>query len=68
VNPAHLEAVEAVENAHRSGHAVKTHCPAGHPYDEVNTYQRPQGRICRECTREAGRRYKARKRAERRTG
>lgn len=41
----------------------KTHCAAGHPYDEENTrvYVRPNGvtdRVCRECHRlnEAGRR------------
>lgn len=44
----------------------KTHCPQGHPYDEVNTHHRPnQGRKCRTCHREAKRAYDARKRAER---
>jgi hypothetical protein len=33
--------------------AVKTECPAGHPYDQTNTYFRPGGgRACRKCTRE----------------
>ncbi|MFF5891228.1 NUMOD4 motif-containing HNH endonuclease [Streptomyces globisporus] len=31
----------------------KTQCRAGHPYDEVNTYTRPDGRrLCRACHRE----------------
>lgn len=31
-------------------HASKTHCPAGHPYDEANTYHHPAGdRRCRTC-------------------
>ena len=41
-----------------------TTCVQGHPYDEVNTYWRPDGqRDCRECTRAAGRRYNQRQRA-----
>lgn len=59
VNPAHLEAVTHRENLRRGpqgrGSAVmsaKTHCPQGHPYDEVNTYVTKQGgRQCRTCTR-----------------
>lgn len=32
--------------------ASKTHCPAGHPYDEANTIIRASGRRrCRECDR-----------------
>jgi hypothetical protein len=54
VNPAHLEPVTPAENVRRgeSGahHAVKTECPAGHPYDEANTYLEPRGgRQCRTC-------------------
>lgn len=31
---------------------AKTHCPQGHPYDEVNTYVTPRGsRTCRACQR-----------------
>jgi hypothetical protein len=35
-------------------HRNKTHCPAGHPYDEANTYwtknrHKHMGRTCREC-------------------
>jgi hypothetical protein len=43
----------------------KTHCPQGHPYDEENTYWRPDGaRNCRTCVREYGRRRDARARAK----
>lgn len=61
VNPEHLEAVTASENVRRSDHTKsaasirahwlgKTHCPNGHPYDEENTYRRPDGgRDCRTC-------------------
>ncbi len=30
---------------------VKTHCPAGHAYDEANTYRYRGGRYCRACKR-----------------
>lgn len=68
VRPSHLEAVTPRVNTLRSSgpsalHAVKTHCPQGHPYDEVNTYCTPTGsRQCREC-----RRAHDRKRAPKRT-
>lgn len=29
---------------------AKTHCPAGHPYDELNTYHYRNRRICRQCS------------------
>ncbi len=57
VNPAHLEAVTHRENVLRgnspSALASKvTHCPQGHPYDEVNTLFRTLGwRECRICRR-----------------
>lgn len=57
VNPAHLEAVTIGENVLRGTapaalHAKKTHCPAGHPYDEANTYRARNGqRVCRACGR-----------------
>ena len=39
----------------------KSHCPAGHPYDEANTYVNPRGgRSCRTCQRESRRRWRAR--------
>lgn len=28
-------------------------CPKGHPYNEANTYQYPDGRRCRKCHKEA---------------
>lgn len=51
------------------GQAEKTHCPAGHPYDDENTYRyaRSDGtteRHCRACRRETKRRYRARRRGE----
>jgi len=64
VNPDHLEAVLPVQNVYRGNtlaaeNAAKTQCPAGHPYDNDNTYVTPQGwRVCRRCVaqREAKRR------------
>lgn len=45
----------------RHGMASKTHCPAGHPYDEENTYINARGgRICRACRRAAQRSYRSR--------
>jgi hypothetical protein len=38
-----------------SHNALKTHCPQGHPYDEINTRQYKSGRICRTCSIERGR-------------
>jgi hypothetical protein len=55
VNPDHLEPVTRRENLLRgetrtAANAAKTHCPQGHPYDEVNTYVRASGqRVCRRC-------------------
>lgn len=51
VNPAHLRPVDpgAIAGAHER---AKTHCPAGHPYDDANTYVTPTGkRMCRACRR-----------------
>lgn len=40
----------------------KTHCPAGHPYDDANTYVNPKGwRCCRICQRDVKRRARARR-------
>ncbi|MBW8704412.1 hypothetical protein MBT84_32915 [Streptomyces sp. MBT84] len=65
VRPDHLEAVTQAENVRRglSGlyNAQKTHCRAGHPYDEVNTRHRLGRRECRTCARL----YAARSRAQR---
>lgn len=60
VNPHHLEAVTHRENVMRGAsfaaeNRAKTHCPAGHPYDEANTYvYKGHGntrRCCRACNR-----------------
>jgi hypothetical protein len=73
INPLHLVAVPHRENSIRDGttnsgrNVMKTHCPAGHPYDEVNTrYERNRHgllcRKCRACDRERARLRRARKR------
>lgn len=52
VNPTHMEPVTRAENARRARAAI-THCPAGHEYDETNTYVYPSGaRGCRTCRKE----------------
>lgn len=62
-NPWHLEPVTRAENARRSLpgergqhngaiESAKTHCPAGHAYDDANTYKNAAGhRWCRACRR-----------------
>lgn len=69
VNPAHLEPVSNAVNARRGRagvvnggrEAAKTHCVAGHPFDEVNTadYRGKGWRDCRACARERMRRKRA---------
>lgn len=45
-----------------SGNRDKTHCKFGHPYDEMNTYNRPNGsRQCRICHKERNLEYRERK-------
>lgn len=64
VNPDHLEPVTIGENTRRGDapgvagrhNSVKTNCPAGHPYDEANTYVYKGKRNCRACGREKYRR------------
>ena len=69
VNPAHLEVVTQRTNIVRGDgpaarNVVKTHCPQGHPYDETNTYRRPDGgRDCKLCINERSRRRNERRRA-----
>ena len=56
-------ATTSVEGAERSatGDERKSHCPAGHPYDEGNTYVNRKGwRSCRTCKRMSDRRRRAR--------
>jgi HNH endonuclease len=68
-NVAHLEPVTHKENILRgtgppAANATKTHCPAGHPYDEANTFWRSNGaRLCRICHREGIHRRRAYNRA-----
>ena len=64
VRPDHLEpTTDAVNILRGTGwaarHARKTHCPAGHPYDQRNTHVDKKGmRHCRACSaiRQAARR------------
>jgi hypothetical protein len=57
VNPDHLEAVTHSVNIKRGltpirareRAALRTHCPSGHPYDEVNTYWWNGTRYCKIC-------------------
>lgn len=54
VAPNHLEVVTNAENVRRGTVGLlassRTHCPAGHPYDDANTRVRANGwRDCRAC-------------------
>lgn len=72
-NPKHLEVATHKENDLRGAslsavNARKTHCPAGHPYDAMNTYIRKmlhgrpvENRDCRRCRAISRRRSEARK-------
>lgn len=57
VNPAHLSPATQYDNSMRGNSAAavnkrKTHCPAGHEYDQKNTYVDATGaRHCRACGR-----------------
>ncbi|QOR55394.1 MAG: hypothetical protein SHS37scaffold145_45 [Phage 71_18] len=64
----HLESVTGAENTRRGrGHGSETHCPAGHAYDEANTYVYGARtmRACRTCHRDRQRQYRADKAAAR---
>lgn len=53
LNPLHLKPLPIKEHI-GEWHRRKTHCPQGHPYDETNTYIRPDGaRTCRACRRKS---------------
>lgn len=41
--------------------AARTHCPAGHAYDEANTYRWRNERRCRMCVNAHSKIYRARK-------
>ena len=57
MNPAHLEPVTVRVNSLRgvgfcAQNVAKAHCPAGHEYNEANTYVDPDGgRQCKACHR-----------------
>lgn len=60
VNPAHLEPVTAAVNNRRASrprpnnaYRVRTACPHGHPYDEINTRWYRDRRYCKACQRAA---------------
>lgn len=59
-NPQHVEPVTQRENIMRGSNHVAirartTHCPAGHAYDEANTYRdKKNRRYCRACRRARG--------------
>ena len=60
VRPDHLEPVTRQENLLRgvSAQRAKTHCPAGHLYDDENTMLSSSGhRKCRTCNRETAREW-----------
>jgi hypothetical protein len=67
VNPWHLEPITHQENVLRGASGVlqirRDRCRKGHLYDETNTYQSTNGRVCRKCQNESQRRYRARKEA-----
>jgi len=46
------------------GQALKTHCPAGHPYNKENTYRWRNERQCRICRLVAKRKFNARLKKE----
>jgi hypothetical protein len=68
VRPDHLEVVERATNNIRSNSISAINgraqvCKAGHPFDEHNTYRRPdrQGRDCRACRRRRKKEQRARR-------
>lgn len=60
-NPNHLQAVTPETNRARQD-MVRTHCRNGHPYAHPNIYVARNGQEhCRECRRDAGRRYETKR-------
>mgnify|MGYP003545069282 CR=1 FL=1 len=68
VNPQHLEPVTRGENVLRgisisASNARKTECMHGHPFNDENTYIRPDGnRDCKACKKAAKSRFEERRR------
>ena len=63
VNPKHLEPVTSGENTRRSPWNSPDWCRNGHPRTTENTYIAPEGnRACRECHKEAARRWRQQQR------
>jgi hypothetical protein len=66
INPDHLEPMTQSQHMREHGfggdahvgQALKTHCPAGHPYDDENTYRYKGERHCRACRLESRRRHR----------
>jgi hypothetical protein len=69
--PSHLEAVTHRENMLRGDtiaakFAAKTHCPQGHPYDDMNTIRNAKGyRRCRICAKAQSRKQSEKRRLAR---
>lgn len=63
VRPTHVRPVTHLENMRRGAHALKTHCPQGHPYDEANTFLYAGRRNCKTCKAQRQRDYRAKMRA-----
>lgn len=63
INVDHLRLLTNSANGRSNAQSIRTHCPAGHPYDESNTYRRARGgRVCRACARIGSARQYARRR------
>jgi len=60
VNPKHLDPCTIGDNVRRGERANRTHCARGnHPLSGVNLYIHNGQRKCKECRREAWRRWKS---------
>jgi len=62
-NPDHLEPVTAGENVRRGERkGNQAQCAQGHKFTPENTRTTPRQRVCRECEKQRGIEYRARKR------